>query len=900
MNFQCPQCQSPIASEGQRFCNRCGYELKFPVSSVETITPGQAGEIAPNANPEIETLEIPPSPDTVSPPAIQQETVAIVNPDITLETPLNNHQNQQSAILRIVLPSSDVFDREVKKAETQIGKGPRNDIVIADSAVSTSHAVIKLDNGNYTITDLGSRNGTTINGHRIAAPQKLNHGDVIGMGVTKLTFRLSGYSETGVIQMPETTAAIPNMPLPLNEEALAHTLIAENVVPQSVIERWRGAETKGRRLVRALIEEKQVNDEHLRDLMARIFQIQPINLRDTQVDESLVAKFSNKLAKNSWIFPVSDTPWQLTIAVADPTDVAAIEEVKKQNFLQVLVRIAAANEIIEKIDFHYGARLVGVLPSGEKLEYPFMKKEIEIGKAAHNHIILTDPTVSNTHAVILARDGGYMIVDLGSRNGTFVNSERLTTQPHTLKHGDAIQMGQTVLTFRNPSETPENVTAVLSLDVLNEIRRRAETNITERAVIDGGMVPAAVVPVANGVAAVPPATNTPEPQNFVVTNSPNIPLVADANDAGKKKKKKDKEKDKDKDKEKERIKAAYIGAVGRILAAILSVILTVVLAIYINNSMKGTQPAPTDKPVIEPTSKGKAKVKVATPGAGISYEGGIFESSGVTQVPNLEGIFFVADNKPSEMFFMNLDGNGRQSGEIKTINFNANVADPEGITYSGSFFYIVGSNSHAEKGEANALARFAFDSTTQTIQGQTEVMTNLRDFLIENVPELKAVAGIEGNAGGVNIEGIAWDPIHDRIYLGMRSPLVNGQALIVPIKLKDPRGAFTTQNLTVPASPIHLTLNGLGIRDIQYDNRLGVFLIIAGPTGSGGGREVVLYEWNGDLDLTKPESAPREITKLDTVMKPEGVVRARIGGKDLIFIVGDGSSYLKLDYTEGP
>jgi pSer/pThr/pTyr-binding forkhead associated (FHA) protein len=896
MNLQCPQCNSPISQDGQRFCNRCGNDLRTFYQSRGIQLPESAPEVIDPLGNEIETLEVVPQATTPSAPqASYKETIAIQVPEITLETPQNNSSPNQAAILRVVLPSSDVFDREIKKAETQIGKGPRNDIVIADPAVSTSHAVIKNVNGTYTITDIGSRNGTSINGSKITEPHKLNHGDVIGMGVTKLTFRLSGYSETGVIEMPETTAAIPNMPLPLTQEVLANAVISERLASRADVERLRGADSRGRRVYRALVEDKVVSEEHLRDLMSRIFQIQPINLRDTKVDEAFAAKFSTKLARDAWIFPVSETPWQMTLAVADPTDTAAIDEVKRKTTHQIQVRLATASEITEKIDLHFGPRLVGVLPSGDKLEYPLIKKEVEIGKAPHNHIVLTDQTVSNTHAVVMIRDGGYMIVDLGSRNGTYVNGERLATQPHTLKHGDAIQMGQTVLTFRNPSETPENVTAVLSPEIIEEIRRRAETNLAERQVVDANQVGgAAFVPAGNVVITHMPPADGQAGQHVV---SPNVPVVAAGEDAdgGKKKKKKEKE---GKEKEQERIKAAYIGALGRILAAILSVILTVVLAIYINQSMRGGGTAPPTTPPIDPTTKGKPKIKVATPGAGTPFSDGIYEASGVTQAPNSEGVYFVVDNKPSEIFWLPLDINGKQTEAIKPINFGASIADPEGITYSGSFFYVIGSNSHAEAGERNALARFAFDPATQSLQGQTDVMTNLRDFIIENVPELKAVANLPGNAGGVNIEGIAWDPIHDRLYLGMRSPIVNGKALVVPIKLKDPRGAFSTQNLTIPESPIHLSLNGLGIRDIQYDTRSSEFLIVAGPSGSGGGTDVILYEWNGDTDFSKPESAPREITKLDTVMKPEGVTRAKIGGRDFIFIVGDGSSYMKLDFTE--
>src|SRR6185503_17646966 len=46
------------------------------------------------------------------------------------------------ANLKILLPTGDVFDREINDEETQIGKGPRNDLVIADPSVSTAHSVL--------------------------------------------------------------------------------------------------------------------------------------------------------------------------------------------------------------------------------------------------------------------------------------------------------------------------------------------------------------------------------------------------------------------------------------------------------------------------------------------------------------------------------------------------------------------------------------------------------------------------------------------------------------------------------------------------------------------------------------------------------------------------------------
>src|SRR4029079_18110386 len=131
----------------------------------------------------------------------------------------------------------------------------------------------------------------------------------------------------------------------------------------------------------------------------------------------VVATFSPKLAREHQVFAFAKENGQLNIAVSDPTDAVAADHVKREVGSAHSIRVATAAQIREKVDQYYGPKLIGVLPSGEKLEYPVDKQEIEIGKASHNHITLTDPTVSNTHAIVMARDGGYSIVDLGSRNG---------------------------------------------------------------------------------------------------------------------------------------------------------------------------------------------------------------------------------------------------------------------------------------------------------------------------------------------------------------------------------------------------------------------------------------------------------------------------------------------------
>jgi pSer/pThr/pTyr-binding forkhead associated (FHA) protein len=815
------------------------------------------------------------------------ETIAVNIADTTdAVEPVGEHENK--ALLRILLPSGDVFDREMQRSEAQLGKGPRNDIVIADPAVSSSHALIRAeDGGGYTVSDLGSRNGTFVNGERISEPRQLNHGDVIGIGLTKLTFRLRDHSETGAINMADLLPPPPAQqgPPPLTEESLAKAVINEGLVTRKDVERLCGPDARGRRLYRAILDEKLASEESLRDLMSRVFHLPTVELNPTEIDEAMAIRFSSRLARDHHVFGFKEADNRLQLAVSDPTDSVAVDKVEKEMGMPVDLHLATWAKITENIESYYGPKLIGVLPTGEKLRYRINQSEIEIGKASHNNIVLADPTVSNTHAILMVRDGGYSIVDLGSRNGTFVNGERLGSHAHTLRHGDSIQLGQTVLTFRNSGETTENVTATLSADVLEELRRRAGIDSDQpRPRSDTASKERPAIP--------PPVAAAPQAMEIPLTAPAGMEAVPSADDSADEKKKKKKKKEDD------RLKAAYVGAVSRILAQILAVLVSVGLALYIANKGLSTKPQIPENT----NSKPKAKEKIATPGAGVAFADGVYEASGVTQVPNTDGIYFVDDGKPGLIFWMQMDQSGRQVGAIKPIRFAdpvaAPVTDNEAIVYGGSFFYIVGSNSQPEKGDRNALVRFAFDPGTQNVIGAPEVITDLRNFLFDSVPELRDVKDKPGNAGGLNIEGLAWDVNNDRLLLGLRSPVVNGQSLVVPIKLRDPRGAFSKENIQPPGSAIPLSLGGLGIRDIHYNTRTNSFLIVAGSPVTAGSPITSLWEWNGNPDQASPESQPHELTKLDPVMKPEGVAHVRIGARDFVLIVGDGSSYLKVDLTE--
>jgi hypothetical protein len=68
-----------------------------------------------------------------------------------------------------------------------------------------------------------------------------------------------------------------------------------------------------------------------------------------------------------------------------------------------------------------------------------------IGRSPDCEIFLDDVTVSRNHAVLVERDGAFVVEDQGSLNGTFVNRRRIDSV--ALENGDELQIGKYRLTF---------------------------------------------------------------------------------------------------------------------------------------------------------------------------------------------------------------------------------------------------------------------------------------------------------------------------------------------------------------------------------------------------------------------------------------------------------------------
>lgn len=71
-----------------------------------------------------------------------------------------------------------------------------------------------------------------------------------------------------------------------------------------------------------------------------------------------------------------------------------------------------------------------------------------IGHDCGNTIVLGDEQISNKHAAIVYSDDSYWVEDRSSKNGVYLNGDRITERSRLI-HGSVVKLGQTILRFEN-------------------------------------------------------------------------------------------------------------------------------------------------------------------------------------------------------------------------------------------------------------------------------------------------------------------------------------------------------------------------------------------------------------------------------------------------------------------
>lgn len=113
-----------------------------------------------------------------------------------------------------------------------LGRDITNDITINDREVSRHHLRFTRGAGGFTLEDLGSTNGTFVNGKRVTGASSLNNGDMVGLGETVTLQYEAGQPGSAVAPPPAEQPAAP-APAPQPDADAAYRPPAQQAPPQA-------------------------------------------------------------------------------------------------------------------------------------------------------------------------------------------------------------------------------------------------------------------------------------------------------------------------------------------------------------------------------------------------------------------------------------------------------------------------------------------------------------------------------------------------------------------------------------------------------------------------------------------------------------------------------------------
>src|SRR5579859_110089 len=101
--------------------------------------------------------------------------------------------DKKGAAPRLILKGAAGDVTEYPLGENNVlGRSTTASVRLADREVSRKHSQIDKEGDEYVLRDLGSSNGTFLNGKRIFGSSKLNDGDEVVIGTSRMEFRLGG------------------------------------------------------------------------------------------------------------------------------------------------------------------------------------------------------------------------------------------------------------------------------------------------------------------------------------------------------------------------------------------------------------------------------------------------------------------------------------------------------------------------------------------------------------------------------------------------------------------------------------------------------------------------------------------------------------------------------------
>jgi type IV pilus assembly protein PilB len=134
-------------------------------------------------------------------------------------------------------------------------------------------------------------------------------------------------------------------------ERIADALVEDGLLGANQVEELLEQQKKqGARLVKLIIEKAYVSEQDLAVCMGRVLNVTPINIARTSLSPELVELLPREMMHNHRVIPISRLENKLFLAMADPLNVLAIDDVKRITKLEITPFIASEKAIADKLN----------------------------------------------------------------------------------------------------------------------------------------------------------------------------------------------------------------------------------------------------------------------------------------------------------------------------------------------------------------------------------------------------------------------------------------------------------------------------------------------------------------------------------------------------------------------
>jgi type IV pilus assembly protein PilB len=204
---------------------------------------------------------------------------------------------------------------------------------------------------------------------------------------------------------------------------LGELLLKENMVtPQQLQDALNHQKTNGGKLGKAFVSLGFVKDEEITSLLSRQYGVPSINLDHFEVDPAIIKIIPAETARKYQVLPLSRSGATLTIAMADPTNVFAMDDIKFMTGYNVEPVVASETTLEESIDHYYG--------STRSLE---LRRDGGMGASAGDGLSMMEPGLTMDD---MAGIGGLSEIDLDSMSDADADVETVKQEEDEIDLGE--------------------------------------------------------------------------------------------------------------------------------------------------------------------------------------------------------------------------------------------------------------------------------------------------------------------------------------------------------------------------------------------------------------------------------------------------------------------------------